>query len=67
MDHGYTSVIELCSALPHVVRMERPHTKGGWKLFDKRLPSPIKPGSESEDHLYVLVVKSDNCPDVLNI
>nr|XP_022323626.1 tudor domain-containing protein 5-like [Crassostrea virginica] len=48
MDHGYTSVIELCSALPHVVRMERPHTKGDWKLFDKRLPSPIKPVYRTE-------------------
>ncbi|XP_061169727.1 tudor domain-containing protein 5-like [Saccostrea echinata] len=49
MDHGYTSVIELCSALPQVIRMERPHCKGDWKLFDKRLPSPKPDKSASEE------------------
>lgn len=49
MDHGYTSIIELCSALPEVIRMERPHSKGDWRLFDKRLPSPAKPGTDKTE------------------
>jgi hypothetical protein len=47
MEHGYSSIIELCSALPQVIRMERPDSKGDWMLFDKRLPSPPQPGKES--------------------
>lgn len=49
MDHGYTSIIELCSALPEVIRMERPHSKGDWRLFDKRLPSPAKPDTSNSE------------------
>ena len=56
MDHGYTSIIELCSALPEVIRMERPHSKGDWRLFDKRLPSPAKPGTDKRNGCYVACV-----------
>lgn len=56
MDHGYTSIIELCSALPEVIRMERPHSKGDWRLFDKRMPSPAKPGTDKRNGCYVACV-----------
>lgn len=59
MDHGYTSIIELCSALPEVIRMERPHSKGDWRLFDKRLPSPAKPGTDKEmDALWLVLFRT---------
>lgn len=59
MDHGYTSIIELCSALPEVIRMERPHSKGDWRLLDKRLPSPAKPGTDKRmDALWLVLYRA---------
>ncbi|XP_062610379.1 tudor domain-containing protein 5-like [Saccostrea cucullata] len=63
MDHGYTSVIELCSALPQVIRMERPHCKGDWKLFDKRLPSPKPDKTASGGALARQRHSSELCAD----
>ncbi|XP_070176619.1 tudor domain-containing protein 5-like isoform X2 [Littorina saxatilis] len=33
-DQGYHSVIEFVSAMPHIVRVERPYEKGDWMLSD---------------------------------
>ena len=30
----YSSVIEFVSAMPHIVRVDRPYPKGDWMLFD---------------------------------
>ncbi|KAJ8301026.1 hypothetical protein KUTeg_022545 [Tegillarca granosa] len=37
-DQGYWSVIEFCSSLPNIIRIERPTLKGDWLLFDARIP-----------------------------
>ncbi|KAK3088007.1 hypothetical protein FSP39_013328 [Pinctada imbricata] len=44
LDHGYNSMIELCSALPDAIRLERPKQTGDWLLTDSSRP-PVCLGS----------------------
>ena len=37
-EQGFHSVIEFVSAMPHIVRTERPYDKGDWLLSDATQP-----------------------------
>ena len=37
-DQGFHSVVQLVSAMPHIVRVEGPFSDGDWLLFDASQP-----------------------------